>query len=141
MKAAGYGLTLLGVLFLVFGGWVGYQTWIFVERAIPTSGEVVDAVPGNQGGALIRFQTRDSQTLEFLDNRTMEPESVVPGEEVRVLYNGDDPSRAVRDDPSSLWALTGVAVLLGFLFMMLGAGLVLVARISGRRAALERCLE
>ncbi|HYF03214.1 MAG TPA: DUF3592 domain-containing protein [Patescibacteria group bacterium] len=108
------GLILLGVG-IIFGG---FATWMILDakkysdNGIAAIGIVVENIisTAQKGGRtytpLVRFKTKNNETIEFENWVSSNPPAFKVGEKVDVLYIGNDPHDAIIAD--GLWLLPGI---------------------------------
>lgn len=111
----------------------------FVENALKTDGVVVRLVEGESedGGtvysAIVEYTPIDAtEPIQFEDNsEACNPACKEVGEEVTVIYDPTDPTRAQIDSLLSRWVWTGVFALMTVIFLLIAVGYIWKAYRTG----------
>ena len=135
---------LVGIGLLVAAGIFAERTSRFVGQAITTSGEVVELVRSRSSNSSsgtrnytfkprVRFTAPDGKVVEFLSNVGSNPPGFTIGEQVRVLYDRDDPTDALIDDFVSLWLIPLILSGIGLVFFTVGTVMAVLPWFADRR--------
>src|SRR5689334_10030795 len=92
-------LLALGIVCLLLGGWLGWQTMSFAWSASPATGRVVSHLEVRDDGKTqyrprIRFETYDGAIYTFTGQLGSTSKRFAVGDEVPVMYQGKDPAQA-----------------------------------------------
>lgn len=135
---------LVGIGLLVAAGIFTERTNRFVGQAMTTSGEVVELVRSRSSNSSsgtrnytykprVRYTAPDGKVVEFQSNVGSNPPSFAIGEQVKVLYDREDPTDARIDDFVSLWLLPLILGGIGTVFFITGAIMAVLPWLAGRR--------
>lgn len=124
---------VIGVGLLIGSYFTVRHTRHFLQVAVSVPGVVVENIyressgSGNQGPSWsyyprIRFETTDSQRIDFVSGTGSNPPSYSVNEPVTVLYDPRQPYDASLNSFWSLWGATMVLVILGVAFTSPGIG-------------------
>ena len=133
-----YLFTLIGIGMFV-GTFLLYKsTNAFLVEAIKADGTVVDLVQSRSGNSftyrpVIQFNNQNGEKIEFITSSGSNPPSHRKGEKVEVLYPPDEPQKARINTFFSLWGGSLILGILGVVFFLIGAGIILVEKLSSRR--------
>jgi Protein of unknown function (DUF3592) len=130
---------LVGLGMLGGGAYNGVSTFHFLGNAVSASGVVIDLEArwdSDDGGYTyyprVRFATEGGRPFEFTGNVGSSPASFDVGEEVRVLFDPAEPSKASIDSFMQLWFTPLLLAGMGTVFAAVGLlGTLAVARGSG----------
>jgi len=87
---------------------------------------------------VVRFLTQDGRSIEFTSKAGSNPPRYAKGETVDVLYPASSPEKASIDDFSSLWMGPLIVGGPGLLLILLGAGIIVIPGLKGRKNAILR---
>jgi Protein of unknown function (DUF3592) len=127
----------LGLCFLAFGVWSGFQTQEFLRRSLSATGKVVELTKvhnrdseGVQESYAPIFQFSDSTGVMYTvtSNTSSNPPAFRMGEIVPVRYDSKNPTEAKIDSPVQLWLFASVFSFVGFSFGLIGVALFVVER-------------
>ncbi|MBB4007215.1 DUF3592 domain-containing protein [Allorhizobium taibaishanense] len=146
MTWIGYVFTLIGLAFLVTGGWLFYSDHQFAARAIHAPGVVTDLArkrghddDGTTFTAIVQFTDANGQSQEMADSISANPPRFSKGDKVDVLYDPQAPSSAVINDGWGRYFLPGLFSGLGFVFAIIGGTfLVIIITRNRKRIWLQR---
>ena len=129
-----------GLLFLTVAVSSAKNTRTFVDRASTAHGRVIDMVRRQSNDSytyapVVRFVTETGETVEFTSDTSSDPPSYAKGERVEVLYRPLAPRDAKVKDFKSLWASPIMFGALGSIFFVIGAGVLVSAVLTARKAA------
>lgn len=138
-----YVLVAFGVLFVTVAIVSATNTRTFVAQASGAHGTVVDMVRRKSTDSdhsdtyapVVRFVTDTGETIEFTSDTSSNPPSYSRGERVEVLYRPLAPRNARINDFESLWASPLMFGGLGSIALLIGAGVMLRAVLTARKAA------
>lgn len=127
----GVAFVLLGLALLVSAGVVFFRQRKERATALRASGVVVDlARSQGQRGYLyhpvVEFETASGRKARFQEELGRSPAGYKAGQEVKVLYQPDNPEKAEIDSGSSLYFFPGCLLAMGAAFTLLGACLAAV---------------
>ncbi len=122
-------MLLIGVVFLSFG----YQHWQkssqLLRASTATEGVIVSVDPfmsskAGKSSSLqyfpkVAFTTSAGEQVEFQSTVTRRADHYKKGDQVRVLYQQDDPQTAVIGSFNDLWALALIFAVSGVMVMLL----------------------
>ena len=137
----GGGFLIFGVLALAGSGASLVSTSRFLETAVSVPGVVTDLVPkrGSEGRVLyspkVHFRNRDGDSVVFVPNMSSRPPAYSVGEGVEVLYPAGNSADARIRGFFSLWGIALIAGVMGTIFSVVGAGLLLWPKWKARKAA------
>ena len=136
MDDTGGTLLLVGLIFLAVGAvqlglgiFFYVRTRRFLRTAVETTGTIVDLIESrsSEGGttfqAVVEFQTADGRSIRWQESMASNPPAGQPGEQIPVKYDPANPDKARIAKTFRLWFLSGLLVLLGLVFLAIGAGL------------------
>lgn len=141
-----YLFVLIGGVLLIGAGFAAANTRSFLAHALRTEGKVVALQPRHSTTAhstssssarsptfapLVRF-THAGQVIDFTASTASNPPPYHIGETVPVLYEGTPPFKARIDSFFSLWGATIIVGGIGTIFLLIGALLIIVPRMSAR---------
>ena len=132
--AAAFGL--MAAICLGLGLGFGYNSYVFLKRALGTQAEVVGFIPSAEAGLhhgtpVLRYRTAEEQELHIAPSRG---NSTLPwrvGDRVTVLYDRTAPERVEAADPIVIWGIPVAWGGVAWLCVLLGIGF----RASARRRA------
>jgi len=135
-----YMFLLLGGVSFVVGLDSALDTRAFARGAAGADGTVVGLVrnvgsSSNAVAPVVRFQTRDGETIEFRSDTASSPPSYARGERVAVLYRPLMPQDARVADFATLWASALMFGGIGSIFFGIGAAWTVAAIKQAHRAA------
>jgi hypothetical protein len=140
--AGRYVFVPLGLLLLAWAAYKYLDTRAWLRRSVEAPGSVIEMVrvrdreTGDVSFApLVRFQTRDGKSIEFQSSFRSNPPAYTVGQTVTVLYDPDDPNAAAVSGVFSIWGFSIILALVGFVFVMIGIGIMLIARRLSQPAA------
>jgi hypothetical protein len=116
-----------GLVFL--GGWLHRKTEVFLAKAVPAPGAVVDLVASDSDGSvtwapLVEFE-HEGRRHRFTDSVGSNPASYRRGDAVPVLYDPRNPADARIDRGRWNLAIPALIAAAGALFVVAGAWLLL----------------
>jgi hypothetical protein len=122
-------LLVLSVLFWVLGIYFAIGAADFQDRAVKTTGTVVELAESESDGdvlykPVVSFSDQQGGEHRFTSSFASRPPRYRVGEQVDVLYDPDDPSDASLGAAPMVWA--GPIVLLGLAFFLTITGVLLV---------------
>jgi len=135
-----YIFALLGAALLV-GAFFSYQnTSNFIEEAVETRGTVTDLAYSRSDDSVsyypvVEFQSASGRLVEFQSSSGSNPASYDIGERVSILYRVDEPFSARINGFFSLWGLSLILAIMGGVFFLVGALMILVPLIRQGRGA------
>ncbi|MCW9707889.1 DUF3592 domain-containing protein [Fodinibius salsisoli] len=138
MKIVKYVFSLVGLGLLV-GAFFWYNSnTAFLEKAITAEGTVVDLVVNRSSDSrtyspVVEFLTQEGESIEFVSRTSSNPPSYSRGERVEVLYLLGEPRQAKINGFFSLWGGILIVGGLGLIFFLVGAALVIVPIVKGRK--------
>lgn len=130
LKIVGPVFTVVGILVLGLGVYLGMKRADFLERALPADGEVIRLDERRSDDSyvyypIVEFKVPGSyDVLTFSHDSGSNPPSYAVGEQVVVLYDPQNPKNAIIDAGLFNWMGTGLATLLGVIFT--GAGISVI---------------
>jgi Protein of unknown function (DUF3592) len=134
-QAAKYVLAPVGVLLLLWAGYLWLDTRAWLTRSVEAPGSVVEVVrvTDRETGAVsfaprVRFSTADGRTVEFQSTYRSNPPAYSAGQSVTVLYDPSEPNAAAVSGLFAIWGLSIILALVGAAFVAVGVGLALAAR-------------
>ena len=118
-----YSILIVGVLLIGFSIYLFSKTWIFKNKAIKTTGKIID-VESRLGGknktreyaAVIAFTTSEGKMMKF-QSKNYTLASPVIGQDINVYYT-IDPLYAVEEKFTSMWGIPFGLLLLGGFFIV-----------------------
>ncbi|HRH46519.1 MAG TPA: DUF3592 domain-containing protein [Pyrinomonadaceae bacterium] len=125
-------LIFIGLLFILIGFAVvvsGIFATLKVRRQIAGSAKATGKVVGfgriqGQRGYLycpqVEFQIPNGQTIKFQSEVGSQPPAYNIGQQVEVVYQTANPSKAEIDSMTALWFAPGCLSLMGLVFLLLG---------------------
>ena len=132
--------SLLGAAVLV-GAFFSYQnTTTFLDEALEVPGTVTDLIYSRSSDSssyypVVEFQDVSGQLIEFQSSSGSNPASYSVGESVSVLYRAGEPQSARINGFFSLWGLSLILGILGGVFFLVGALMILVPLLRQGRGA------
>ncbi len=119
-------LIAVSVICLVVAGFLYHRTKSFIDQAERVHGTVVDyeVYSGSSSTMyypVVEFVTKDGREIVSTSNTGSNSTGYKTGEEVRVLYDPDNPEKAKIVSFWQLWLGTFIATALGIFFGLLGA--------------------
>jgi hypothetical protein len=131
-RAGGTLLIFTGLLFVIIGISIEWNTLMFLPGSVSTTGiivacEIVDPTDGNDCQPTFQFQTQAGRsiTIKSINGST----TYFEGQAVRVEYHPGNPQDA-RIDPGMFWL---IFVALGSLFILLGLGMYVRGFLSSKK--------
>lgn len=148
VRIVGGVFAVAGLVLAIAAGAIYQRNSTFAAAARPAAGLVVDLVPSSNYRSrgdprtyvsVVRFATAQGRIVEFADDVASHPPRHDQGQQVRVLYDPANPTKAVIDDFGGRWA--GLAIVGGLAAVFAPLGLTLLAvsfQAARRRTRLER---
>jgi Protein of unknown function (DUF3592) len=133
-----YIFALLGAA-LLLGAFFSYQnTSNFIEEAVEIQGTVTDLSYSRSDDSIsyypvVEFQTANGRSVEFQSSSGSNPAPYDIGESVSVLYRVGEPISARLNGFFSLWGLPLILAIMGGVFFLIGALMILVPLIRQGR--------
>jgi hypothetical protein len=128
----------IGLLFLLGAAYSVWSTKTWLALAVEAEGSVIEMVRvrDNDSGymftPLVRFRSRDGETVEFQSTLRTNPPAYRTGQSVTVLYQPEDPGSATIRGFLSLWLTPLVLSLIGTVFLLIGTAFIVVgSRVRG----------
>ena len=119
---------IIGILLLLKGYEHGSKSYALIKGTESAYGEIVEVVPylaSNVGktSALkffpdVKYTPPGGQEITFRSKSVSRADNYKPGDEVRVLYNPEDPTNAVIGSFSHLWAIALIFAVSGALVIL-----------------------
>lgn len=133
-----YVFALIGIGMLVGAFFLYESTSTFLDGATRADGTVVDLVRSRSSDSttykpVVHFTTQTGEMVEFISSTGSNPPSYSKGEKVEVLYLPAKPQNAKINSFFSLWGGAVIVGGLGSVFFLIGAGIILVTILKGRR--------
>ncbi len=130
------GLNLMFVVFLVIGGWYGFNSWRLATSGGQVSGEVVEMEASTSDGSTTYAPVVEyvvaGETYTFHGGSSSNPPAYHVGQEVDMLYALDDPGTAKINNFWELWLIPliflPIAALGGLLFNVIMLAMVVARR-------------
>lgn len=95
-----------GGLFLIVGVWLLIDAAVFLRDANTVRGTVSEMVEAGEGRQSPKVEfTVDAKRISFTSRVSSNPPNFVVGEDVRVVYRPEDPTRARIDSFGELWLI------------------------------------
>jgi len=118
------------------------NTKLFLSGASTTNGTVVKLVESVSDDSItykpfVAFKSPGGKTIEFLSSSSSNPPCYSKGAVVEVLYQESDPEQAKINDFLSLWGLSTILGVLGFVFFCVGISLFVINRKNGNNKRLK----
>lgn len=132
------GLALLAVAFFLYS-----STNTFLNEAIKTEGTVIELLSARSEQShvykpVVQFVDQNGQRIEFTSSSGSNPPAYFEGESVEVLYPANEPQRAKISSFFSLWGTATILAVLGTVFFLIGASIVIAGRLSlGKKERLK----
>lgn len=126
LKYVGPIFTVVGAGVLALGIYLGMERADFLETALEASGEVIRLKEKRSDDSyvyypVVRYKLPGTdRQLIFEHDSGSNPPSYQVGENVRVLYDPQDPNQAIIDAGIFNWMGPGIATLLGGIFALVG---------------------
>lgn len=126
---------------LLVGAFLWYQNTVtFLDEALEVPGVVTDLVYSRSSDSrsyypVVEFNDANGQLIEFQSSSGSNPASYSVGEQVSVLYTAGEPESARINGFFSLWGGALILGILGGVFFLVGALMVLVPMVSKARGA------
>lgn len=124
----------IGVLLLLGAAYSVWSTKAWLARTVEVRGSVIEMVrvrdSDNKGylfTPLVRFATREGQTIEFQSSLRTNPPAYHAGQVVPVLYDPNAPHSAAIKGVFSLWLTSMVLCFVGCIFLAIGTAMVAVS--------------
>ena len=122
---------VLGAAFCAAAVFSWMRTRRFVEESVPAFGEVIELVERHDEGVtyapVIRFVGPDGRVVEFTESISSKPPAHHVGEQVKILYHREDPTRARVASTLNLYLLTMIFALVGGIVSIIGLLLAVFA--------------
>jgi hypothetical protein len=135
-----YVFTLVGVGMLIGASFLYKNTSAFIHEATRAEGIVVDLLPSHSSNdtsytyrPVVHFTDQSGETIEFASSVSSNPPSYEKGEKVDVLYRPEEPRNARIYGFFSLWGGAVIVAGIGGVFFLIGAAIMLVIRLKGRK--------
>ncbi len=130
-----FALRIIGKVFLTLGlaGLVAAAGFAFLEVRSARSSTADGIIIGFNYGPVVQFTAQGGQTAQFVSAIRSSFRQV--GEHVPVAYAPDSPGDAKIDAFAGRWFLPGLFGILGGVFSLVGAALLIVGRLSGSQLA------
>ena len=124
-----YIFAIVGALFIFGSIYSAFSTYKFLNSADIGFGEVIDLVESRSDDSttyapVVSFQTYNGHVYQFQSRVSSNPPAYSIGERVDVLYLESDPQDARINSFSSLWAVSLIFGVLGFIFFSVGTGIL-----------------
>jgi hypothetical protein len=118
-------LFALGLVCLLLGGWLGWQTLSYARDAIPVTGEVVSYQEVRDGGNTsyrprIRFVTVTGSIVTFSGQLAWTSQRFAVGTRLPVMYQAEDPMKARLARFTDNWLGPAVSVVIGLVALAAG---------------------
>jgi hypothetical protein len=126
---------------LLVGAFFSYQnTASFLDEAVEAPGTVTDLHYSRSSDSssyypIVEFQDASGQLVEFHSSSGSNPASYSVGERVPVLYRAGEPQNARINGFFSLWGGASIFGVLGGVFLLTGALMILIPMIRKGRGA------
>lgn len=138
MNIVKYVFSLVGLGMLVAAFFWYSSSATFLEKAITTEGTVIDLVVNRSSDSrtyspVIEFLDQKGKSIEFESRTGSNPPDYSRGERVEVLYVPAEPRQAKINGFFSLWGGVLIVGGLGTIFFLVGAALVVVPIVKGRK--------
>lgn len=111
---------IIGLVFLLVGGYLACQTLLFRMGSVRTTGEVVDLVGYEHYKPVVVFETADGQEILFHGSIGSSPPAYVIGERVQVYYQPAEPDGARIGSFSEGWLFAVALLGFGGVFFLVG---------------------
>lgn len=133
-----YVFTIVGVGLLIGALFLYQSASAFLAKATTADGTVVDLVRSRSSDSItyrpvVQFMNQKGEKIEFISSSGSNPPSYSKGEKVEVLYLPDEPQKAKINGFFSLWGAPVILGGLGGAFFLIGAGIIIVIMLKGRR--------
>ena len=120
LSISGRLLLALGLVCLLLGGYLGWQTLSFSEGAVSATGEVVSYQQVKDGGDTryrprVRFKSYNGDIITFTGQMAYTSERYAVGTQLPVMYREDKPVEARIAKFFDNWLGAAVAVVVGVL--------------------------
>ncbi len=144
LRGIKYLFAIIGLGSVIAGGFAYLGTRAFIADANRADGKVIDLIlergssnRTSSGTAsvykpLVIYQTTSGEKIEFLARVGSNPPSHHKGDSVIVLYQSENPQGAKIDSFLHLWFTASILGGMGFVFFMVGGGMIAWER-HGRR--------
>jgi len=128
LKYAGPALLFIGAAAIAGAIYLGIERADFLETAVSAEGKVVDFNRKRSDNNYVYYPiveftypgSSDAVTITFEHQSGSNPPSYFKGEQVRVLYNPDNPQNAIIDAGIMNWLGPGLAAIFGIIFFSSG---------------------
>ena len=131
------GLNALALLFLVIGGWYGYNSYQLVRGGGQVLGEVVDMEASDSDGSTVYSPVVeyvvDGETYRFEGGSASSPPAYHVGQKVTILYDRADPNHAQINNFSELWLLPVIFLPAAVLVAIIASAVALFQLVTARR--------
>lgn len=124
---------MIGTAFLIMAVFFYTSTSAFITSSKSAEGEVTELIIPSGSDTYhpkVRFQTESGKEVIFVDSVGSTPPSFTVGESVKVFYQPDNPQNAKISSFFSLWFLVVVFGLMGFIFDIIGAVIIILSQKS-----------
>lgn len=130
--------TIIGLAMLVGAYYCYSKTNEFVSSALTAEGEVVDlkakeSSDGDTYSPVVKFNAKDGSEHQIVSNVSSDPPAYSIGEAVEVLYEEANPQNAKINAFFSLHLPEFILSLLGGIFFLIGAGMLLVPFLKNKK--------
>lgn len=126
LKYAGPVFTVVGLLVMALGVYLGMERADFLETALTADGEVIKLIERRSDDSYVYYPVVEfklpgsSDVLSFEHDAGSNPPSYSVGEQVQVLYEPGNPRNAIIDAGLFNWFAPGLASILGLIFASVG---------------------
>ena len=121
----------LGAAFWAAAVFSWMRTRRFVEESVPAFGEVIKLVEHHDEGVtyapVIRFAGPGGRVVEFTESVSSNPPSHRVGEQVKILYHREDPTRARVASTLNLYLLALIFAVIAGILSIVGLTLTVFA--------------
>ena len=128
-QAGKYVLAPVGVLLLLWAGYLGLDTRAWLARSVEALGSVAELVrvTDRETGAVsfaprVRFSTTDGRTVEFQSTYRSNPPAYSAGQSVTVLYDPREPNAAAVSGLYTIWGWSIILAAIGAALVVVGVG-------------------
>lgn len=138
MKSVKYIFLLVGIIMLLGSFNIYSKTQDFLDVAITTKGHIVRLIKVNSDDPVsykhvFEFSTKNGETINITSSTSSNPPSYSVGEVVEVLYAEASPNEAKINSYFSIWAVTTILGVLGFIFIITSSWKITYSNIREKR--------